>query len=260
MILRRLTEQLKQQNWTAIAIEFVLLVAGVFLGIQVANWNEQRLGQRLAQRYLADIASDIRSDLSELARVQDSALDRMAASAHVLGEAGVAVSSHGVRVSDTEVDDVFAQADSIPIPVPPPPSASERSHLWEALTVMYAFDLNRGGYDALVGSGKLDLISDPEVMHVLREYYYLVNVLDRTQQRTSLPLRNTVLEIGMTHGLSPGLQLDEATLVAKVKATPPLAASVASSRHFAGLIYLISPLQQEKGEELLHLLEARSAP
>ncbi len=39
MILRRLSQSLKQQNWTAIWIEFVLLVAGVFLGIQVANWN-----------------------------------------------------------------------------------------------------------------------------------------------------------------------------------------------------------------------------
>ena len=42
MILRRLAHNLREQNWTAIAIEFVLLVLGVFLGIQVANWNEDR--------------------------------------------------------------------------------------------------------------------------------------------------------------------------------------------------------------------------
>lgn len=42
MILRRLSQSLKEQNWTAIWIEFVLLVDGVFLGIQVANWNEGR--------------------------------------------------------------------------------------------------------------------------------------------------------------------------------------------------------------------------
>ena len=42
MILRRFAEALKQQNWSAVAIEFVLLVLGVFLGIQVANWNETR--------------------------------------------------------------------------------------------------------------------------------------------------------------------------------------------------------------------------
>jgi hypothetical protein len=42
MILRRITGHVKAQNWTAIWIEFVLLVIGVFLGIQVANWNEER--------------------------------------------------------------------------------------------------------------------------------------------------------------------------------------------------------------------------
>ena len=42
MILRRLTEHLKQQHWTAIAIELVIVVLGVFIGIQVANWNEAR--------------------------------------------------------------------------------------------------------------------------------------------------------------------------------------------------------------------------
>ncbi len=42
MILRRLSQSLKAQNWTAIWIEFVLLVLGVFLGIQVSNWNTER--------------------------------------------------------------------------------------------------------------------------------------------------------------------------------------------------------------------------
>lgn len=37
MILRRLSQSLKEQNWMGIVIEFILLVAGVFLGIQVAN-------------------------------------------------------------------------------------------------------------------------------------------------------------------------------------------------------------------------------
>jgi hypothetical protein len=51
MILRRFAEALKQQNWAAIAIEFVLLVAGVFLGIQVANWNGDRV-ERLQEQGL----------------------------------------------------------------------------------------------------------------------------------------------------------------------------------------------------------------
>lgn len=59
MILRRLVRNLGEQNWTAIAIEFVLLVLGVFLGIQVANWNEDRLEQQRAHGFLERLAGDL---------------------------------------------------------------------------------------------------------------------------------------------------------------------------------------------------------
>ena len=39
MILRRLTQSLKDQNWTAIWIEFILLVPGVLLGMQASNFK-----------------------------------------------------------------------------------------------------------------------------------------------------------------------------------------------------------------------------
>ena len=42
MILRSLTKHVKDQNWFAVWIDFVIVVIGVFIGIQVANWNEER--------------------------------------------------------------------------------------------------------------------------------------------------------------------------------------------------------------------------
>ncbi len=43
MLLRRVIEHVKTQNWTAVAIDFVIVVVGVFMGIQLGNWNEARL-------------------------------------------------------------------------------------------------------------------------------------------------------------------------------------------------------------------------
>jgi hypothetical protein len=60
MILRRFAEALKQQNWAAIAIEFVLLVGGVFLGIQVANWNQQRLSDKQGEIFTERLHADLR--------------------------------------------------------------------------------------------------------------------------------------------------------------------------------------------------------
>jgi hypothetical protein len=68
MILRRLSQHLREQNWTAISIEFVLLVAGVFLGLQVSNWNESRHEAERARGYLERIHGDLAVDAIELDR------------------------------------------------------------------------------------------------------------------------------------------------------------------------------------------------
>jgi uncharacterized membrane-anchored protein YhcB (DUF1043 family) len=59
MILRRLSQSLKEQNWTAIWIEFLLLVVGVFLGIQVANWNAERIEQAKTIKILDAFRADM---------------------------------------------------------------------------------------------------------------------------------------------------------------------------------------------------------
>jgi hypothetical protein len=63
MMLRRLIGNLKAQSWTAIAIEFVILVIGVFLGTQVSNWNESRLDKQATQRMLVQLAPELRNQM-----------------------------------------------------------------------------------------------------------------------------------------------------------------------------------------------------
>lgn len=61
MILRRITQHIKAQDWIAVGVELVILVLGVFIGIQVANWNESRLERaQLAQQLVS-----LRIDLQE---------------------------------------------------------------------------------------------------------------------------------------------------------------------------------------------------
>lgn len=62
MVLRRITTSLRHvsgnvrdQNWTAIAIEFVLVILGVFLGIMAANWNQTRLDRRETEKLLEQV-------------------------------------------------------------------------------------------------------------------------------------------------------------------------------------------------------------
>ena len=42
MLLRRIKAHVEKENWFAVGIDFCIVVVGVFIGIQVANWNEVR--------------------------------------------------------------------------------------------------------------------------------------------------------------------------------------------------------------------------
>ena len=89
MILRRFSQSLKDQNWTAIAIEFVLLVLGVFLGIQVANWNADAIDRREARDAMHRLEEDLQLSIkltrsnaefmAENARDADLVLNRLRA-------------------------------------------------------------------------------------------------------------------------------------------------------------------------------------
>jgi hypothetical protein len=59
MILRRVIKHFRNQEWTAIGIDFVIVVFGVFVGIQVSNWNQTQtdrgLGEKFTERLKADL-------------------------------------------------------------------------------------------------------------------------------------------------------------------------------------------------------------
>jgi hypothetical protein len=52
MILRRTMEHLRRQDWVAVAIEFVIVVLGVFVATQVSNWNEEPALEEFSAREL----------------------------------------------------------------------------------------------------------------------------------------------------------------------------------------------------------------
>ena len=64
MLLRRVIKHFKNQEWTAICIDFLIVVLGVFVATQVATWNEGRADNDRARAYLERLNRDIESDIS----------------------------------------------------------------------------------------------------------------------------------------------------------------------------------------------------
>ena len=42
MLFRRIKAHVEKENWFAVFLDFCIVVVGVFIGLQVANWNEAR--------------------------------------------------------------------------------------------------------------------------------------------------------------------------------------------------------------------------
>jgi hypothetical protein len=68
MLLRKVIRHVREQSWTAIAIDFCIVVLGVFVGIQVNNWNEARIESQRAHGYLLRIQADLGSDIQSIER------------------------------------------------------------------------------------------------------------------------------------------------------------------------------------------------
>ncbi len=75
MILRRLAEHVKAQNWFAVAIDFAIVVIGVFVGIQLGNFNNDRanarLGEDYVERLIVDLGKDLASSLRQVAYYEE---------------------------------------------------------------------------------------------------------------------------------------------------------------------------------------------
>ena len=77
MLLRRITEHVRTQNWFAVAVDFVIVVVGVFLGIQIGNWNEERVFEKQEQTLLAELRTEI-AEGAELNAIWRAYLDEVA--------------------------------------------------------------------------------------------------------------------------------------------------------------------------------------
>lgn len=66
MILRRFIAHLNEQNWFAVGLDLLVVVVGIFLGMQVTEWNEDRKEAITAQKYLHRIEQDLYLDRKSL--------------------------------------------------------------------------------------------------------------------------------------------------------------------------------------------------
>jgi hypothetical protein len=91
MLLRRFIEHVKDQKWSVVGLDFVIVVLGVFIGIQVSNWNDTRRDEALARDYLERLTVDATKEIAD----HEHVLERAAAKRAALERIRTALDAHG---------------------------------------------------------------------------------------------------------------------------------------------------------------------
>ena len=145
MLLRSITSHVKEQNWTAIFIDFFIVVVGVFVGIQVSNLNESRTDQHRARSYLERITVNLNADISNFKNRVDF-WDQVSA----YGDAALHYSSSGEKGEHSGWDILL--------------SFFQASQVAE-------FYSTRTTYNEMTGAGELGLIKNLEIRNLISSYY-----------------------------------------------------------------------------------------
>ena len=71
MILRRFSQHVKEQNWFAVFLDLLVVVTGIFLGLQVTEWNEQRKFENSLTVYYQRLIDDLNEDIAIMESSRD---------------------------------------------------------------------------------------------------------------------------------------------------------------------------------------------
>ena len=145
MLFQRMVQRTRNENWLALSLELLMVVAGILFAFQVDRIYEGWQDRQLEQRYLARISDDLRADTAEIASVR-ARTDRRLAQIQLLVRA---------------IDDPFIVADQ----------ASEFIHAIEQVAWRSVPTITTNTYDELVSTGRMTLLQSEDLRNGLTEYY-----------------------------------------------------------------------------------------
>jgi hypothetical protein len=135
-----------EQNWVAVALDLAIVVLGVFIGIQVSNWNDERIRIDETAAARARLIADLQGDRDALA---------------------VRKAFYG------EVFDAALQTDERLQAELPADYQGQWQFVYDAWRAGGEWTFGPSGqvYRELQSAGKLNFIVEPAVVRQLRDYY-----------------------------------------------------------------------------------------
>lgn len=145
MLLRRLIKNISEQNWFVVWLDVSVVMVGIFLGMQVTNWNEGRKDNNLRRIYNERLIVDFNNELSGAKARVDYFTGTKLYGYKALDFLNQPSSQ---RVATSEIIVAFMMA----------------SGRWENSS-------NQNTYNELINSGRINLLGNFKLRNVINQYY-----------------------------------------------------------------------------------------
>jgi len=246
MLLRRITKHVTDQNWFAVFIDFLIVVVGVFIGIQVANWNEARVEAEREQEVLVAILDDLQLDLNLLISASAMAKLNIDTSNYILEQSGFnPLNKISIPVPNTSLlgqEFTLTPQESIP--------EEQKDQLWKLVTVHYYPIQSNTAFSSLIAAGDLKIISNQSLISNLQSYTQHWNSLRDSNVTTYKRFRDRTIFVGQEFGLSPFSKILEKELIAMIQNNPKLKAVISTLLEYT-VIHKAQFEQTKKQTEML---------
>ena len=145
MLLRRVIEHVRAQNWTAVAIDFVIVVVGILLALQISEWSQARQDRVRERAYLARMAAELQQSFQDI-------------------EASIEIAQEREALGRLLIDSVDDEE---------PVRADPGRYLLALLKGGYTYspEIRSHAFDELRSSGDLGLIKDKALLVAITEFY-----------------------------------------------------------------------------------------
>lgn len=164
MILRRLADAISQQNWFTVVLEILIVVVGIFIGLQVDDWNQTRQDKAIERVYLQELLEDYEADKAALEDSTKRFVEILAAMSALLEQSAL-------ETSDWPIDQL--------------------NKTFSNIHRMPAFINVDRTFANLTGSGDLRLIRNRNIKNAMAQYLSASDLVELIQSTHEMELVQT---------------------------------------------------------------------
>ena len=143
MIFRRIKAHIQNENWFAVFVDFIIVVVGVFIGLQVSNWNDARITHARGADFTKRLIVDVNREQENVQNIYDYLKD---------------VRSEALKAHDSLTGRERLSDEAL------------LGAIFRATQFMW-YTRERSTYDEIIAAGALELIEDRKLRKLAVQYF-----------------------------------------------------------------------------------------